>query len=64
MGNHVSGKRLGGLVVVGERGCDLMRSIDEEEEEEQGSGEEDRPPKVLKTKRGTEQDFRRKKINF
>lgn len=62
MGNHVSGKRLGGLVVVGERGCDL-RSIDEEDDEEQGSGEEDRPPKVLK--RGTKQDFRRKKkINF
>ena len=34
MGNHVSGKRLGGLVVVGERGCDAERSMDEEDAEE------------------------------
>lgn len=55
MGNHVSGKRLGGLVVVGERGCDVERSIDEDEEEEEdepGRGDEERPPKVLKGKRG------------
>lgn len=53
MGNHVSGKRLGGFVVVGERGCDAESSMDEEEEEEeeveeQGRGDEERPPKVLK----------------
>lgn len=54
MGNHVSGKRLGGLVVVGERGCDAERSMDEEEEEEvaeQGRGDDERPPKVLERKK-------------
>lgn len=48
MGSHVSGKRLGGLVVVGERGCDVERSMDEEMEEEQGRGDEERPPKVCR----------------
>lgn len=55
MGNHVSGKRLGGLVVVGERGCDVDTSRNEEEEEEEdeelGSGDEERPPKVLEAMR-------------
>lgn len=51
MGNHVSGKRLGGLVVVGERGCEVETSRNEEEDEELGSGEEERPPKVLGTTR-------------
>ncbi len=52
MGSHVSGKRLGGLVVVGERGCDVERSMDEEEEEEeQGRGDEERPLKVLERER-------------
>lgn len=56
MGNHVSGKRLGGLVVVGESGCDVERSMEEEEEEEeeQGRGDEDSPPNVLERKRGIE----------
>lgn len=57
MGNHVSGKRLGGLVVVGERGCDVERSIDEDEEDEPGRGDEERPPKVLKGKRGVEKNM-------
>lgn len=38
-------------MVVGERGCDVERSIDEDEEEEEdepGRGDEERPPKVLK----------------
>lgn len=62
MGNHVSGNRLGGFVVVGERGCEVEMSRKEEEEddddkeeeeegEELGSGEEERPPKVLQTTR-------------
>lgn len=57
IGNHVSGKRLGGLVVVGERGYDAERSMDEEEEDddkeeeeedvEHARGDKERPPKVL-----------------
>lgn len=42
MGNHVSGKRLGGFVVVGERGCDAESSMDEEEEEEEEVEEEEK----------------------
>lgn len=59
MGNHVSGKRLGGLVVVGERGCDVdtSRNEEEEEDEELGSGEEERPPKVLETERENKGKF-------
>ncbi|TNN72591.1 hypothetical protein EYF80_017198 [Liparis tanakae] len=51
MGSHVSGKRLGGLVAVGERGYDTVRSMDMEEEEEHGRGNEERPPNVLERKR-------------
>lgn len=52
MGNHVSGKRLGGLAVVGERGCDTESSIDEDkEEDEEVRGDEGRAPKVLKRQR-------------
>lgn len=40
------------MVVVGERGCDVERSMDEEEEEEeQGRGDEERPLKVLERRR-------------
>lgn len=41
IGNHVSGKRLGGLVVVGERGYDAGRSMDKEEEEDDNEEEEE-----------------------
>ena len=57
MGNQVSGKRLGGLLVVGDRGCEVetSRNEDEEEEggedEELGSGEEERAPNVLEATR-------------
>lgn len=49
------------MVVVGESGCDVERSMEEdeveeeeEEEEEQGREEEERPPNVLERNRGEE----------
>lgn len=46
-------------MVVGESGCDVetSRNEEEEEDEELGSGEEERPPKVLETTRGNKGKF-------
>lgn len=54
-------------MVVGERGCDVERSMDEDEEEEEdelGRGDEERPPRVLKGKRGIEKNVRKKMVHF
>lgn len=47
---------------MGERGCDAESSMDEEEEEEEvDTGDEERPPNVLETKRIT---FRLMEVSF